>query len=257
MAHANFAAALAEILRQEGGYAEHPADPGGPTMLGITQATLASWRGRPVSAAEVRALDKAEAGEIYRARYWTPIRGDDLPDGLDLAIFDFAVNSGPSRAVRLLQKLLKVSEDGRLGPITLQAMQMRDRPALIAEYCEARRNFLRGLATWPVFGAGWSRRVETIEAAALRLAKAASVHPSLPSPRSTESLAMDVTKSVFLSKTLWANAIGLIALALSIFGFNTAGLDPSALAEQILQAIAAASFVFSSVFRVIATKKIG
>ncbi len=105
MAAANFERALSLVLKHEGGFADHPADPGGATMMGITQATLAEWRGRPVTKDEVRALSRVEAGAIYRARYWDAVKGDDLPSGLDLAAFDYAVNSGPARAVRTIQGL--------------------------------------------------------------------------------------------------------------------------------------------------------
>ena len=125
----SFGAALAFVLRQEGGYSDNPADPGGATNLGITRRTLAGWRkvspwwNLPKTA--VQALSAAEAGEIYRALYWSPVAGDDLPAGLDLAVFDFAVNSGPDRAARALQGIVGVAVDGRIGPKTLAAVGER------------------------------------------------------------------------------------------------------------------------------------
>ncbi len=97
MASATFERALDLVLSFEGGFVHDPRDPGGATNLGVTQATLARACGRPVSIDEVRALTRAEAGAIYRRLYWTAIRGDALPAGLDLAVFDCAVNSGPAR----------------------------------------------------------------------------------------------------------------------------------------------------------------
>ena len=98
MTAANFDRALTAVLRHEGGYVDHPSDPGGATNLGVTRATLAQWRGRAVSKAEVKALTRAEAAKIYRALYWDEIAGDALPAGLDFAVFDYCVNSGPGRA---------------------------------------------------------------------------------------------------------------------------------------------------------------
>ena len=98
MTASNFEASLAAVLKHEGGYADHPSDPGGATNLGVTRATLTRWRGRPVSKAEIRALTRAEAAKIYRALYWDEIAGDVLPAGLDFAVFDYCVNSGPGRA---------------------------------------------------------------------------------------------------------------------------------------------------------------
>lgn len=166
-----FAACLAEVLRHEGGYVDHPADPGGATNLGITLATLSDWRGRPVTKQEVRDLTVAEAGAIYHARYWQPIRGDALPPGIDLAVFDWAVNSGPARAARGLQSVLGVAQDGEIGPVTLAALARAPGPVtVITDLCDARMRFLRGLAGWPTFGKGWTRRVGEVEEAALRVA---------------------------------------------------------------------------------------
>jgi lysozyme family protein len=109
MAANSFEPSLAHVLKHEDGYVNHPADPGGATNLGITAATLAQARGHPVSAADVAALTRAEAAAIYRRLFWNPARSDDLPAGLDHAVFDLAVNSGPGRAARLLQRVLAVA----------------------------------------------------------------------------------------------------------------------------------------------------
>lgn len=162
-----FLVCLEEVLKSEGGYVDHPADPGGATNLGITLATLSEWRGRTVSKADVKALTVAEAGEIYRAKYWRAVRADELPAGLDLALFDCGVNSGPGRAVKLLQAALGVAQDGLLGPRTLAAVRSAKAADLVNGHCDARLAFLRGLATWPVFGKGWAARVERVRKAAL------------------------------------------------------------------------------------------
>lgn len=117
----------------------------------------------------MRALTPATVAPLYRRRFWDAIQGDALPAGLDVALFDFAVNSGPKRAVIGLQRALDVADDGRLGPVTLAALADRDRPGLIGAVCDGRLAFLRALSTWPRFGRGWTRRVEEVRVASLAL----------------------------------------------------------------------------------------
>ncbi len=162
-----FGVCLAHVLRHEGGYVDHARDPGGATNMGITIGTLSDWLGRPATKAEVRALPKDIAAAIYHKRYWLPVRGDALGPGLDLAVFDYAVNSGPGRAVRTLQAALGVQMDGAMGPVTLAALAGRDRVALVQDICDRRMAFLRSLDTFDTFGRGWSRRVAEVEDAAL------------------------------------------------------------------------------------------
>lgn len=154
-----FATALAHVLAHEGGYVDHPDDPGGATNFGITLATLQSWRERSVTKAEVRALTQAEAGEIYKARYWDSCRCDELPGPVAFIVFDAAVNHGVSRAVRILQEAVGVTADGRIGPATLAAAGRADPRGLVSEIA-ARRMLLYGnLAHFRTFGLGWSRRL--------------------------------------------------------------------------------------------------
>ncbi|RVU17511.1 glycoside hydrolase family 108 protein [Methylobacterium oryzihabitans] len=168
MAAETFGRALALVLRHEGGYVDHPKDPGGATNLGVTIGTLGDWLGRPATKAEVKALTPAGVGPIYRARYWNAVRGDELPAGLDVAVFDFAVNSGPARAIMALQRAAGVADDGRLGPISLKAIHARASADLVQLVCADRLAFLRRLSTWPSFGRGWARRVAGVRAEALR-----------------------------------------------------------------------------------------
>jgi len=123
----------------------------------------------------VRRLTRTEALPIYRRLYWDAVRADDLPPGLDLATFDLAVNSGPSRAVRMLQTALGVEADGIVGPVTSKAAREADPAETIRRLTRSRLGFLSRLAAWPVFGRGWRRRVLSIEREALRLA---SLSPS-------------------------------------------------------------------------------
>jgi lysozyme family protein len=189
MAASSFEASLAHVLRHEGGYVNHPADPGAATNLGITAATLARARGRPVTAADVRALTRAEAAGIYRRFYWDAVHGDDLPAGLNHAVFDLAVNSGPARAARLLQRVLKVAEDGAIGPATLAGARAADPVEAVRALQRERLAFLERLPTWPVFAKGWQTRVAEVEREAVALAarplaaRRAATPPALkPSP---------------------------------------------------------------------------
>lgn len=148
------------IIATEGGYVDHPRDPGGATNMGITHKTLAAWRGVAVTKDDVRALTRAEALEIYRAQYWNTVRGDDLPAGLDYAVFDYAVNSGPARATKDLQRVLGVPADGIIGAITLEAIRRaNDIAGLIERLCERRWRFVQSLSTFATFGNGWRRRI--------------------------------------------------------------------------------------------------
>jgi lysozyme family protein len=117
----NWDKAFDQVIIYEGGYVNHPKDPGGPTNLGITQSTLSSYLGRRASVQEVRALTKAAVKPIYKKRFWDVLRCDDLPGGVDLAVYDFGVNSGTSRAARYLQSVVGVSQDGKIGPATISA----------------------------------------------------------------------------------------------------------------------------------------
>lgn len=188
MARSRFDICLDAVLRHEGGYVDHPSDPGGATNLGITRKTLARWRQVApwwaLGKDEVRGLQRAEAAKIYRASYWDRVRAGRLPDGLDLALFDFAVNSGPERAVRSLQAELMVVADGHIGPLTLEAINSRmardGAAALIEALCNRRLSFLTRLASFATFGKGWSSRVAAIRKDALAAAGATLSTSSTP-----------------------------------------------------------------------------
>lgn len=165
----NFAACLAETLRHEGGWSDHPKDPGGATMKGVTLATYRRWR-PGATKDDLRRITDAEIAAIYRKGYWDAVRGDDLPAGLDLVAFDAAVNSGPKRGAIWLQAGLGVPQDGRIGPATLQAAELAGASMAIDRACDARLSWLRHLRTWGTFGKGWTRRVNDVRAAAKRMA---------------------------------------------------------------------------------------
>lgn len=175
-----------EVFRHEGGFVNHPQDPGGATNMGITIATLAAYRGRPVTVDEVRNMPKAVAREIYRARYWDVVRAGELPAGLDYVTMDAAVNAGPRRGVQWLQHGLStagqaIRVDGAIGPETINAAQVvaivKQVPVAVQAACAARLAFKRGLRIWETFGRGWSRRVAEVEAKAVRWALEAANLP--------------------------------------------------------------------------------
>ncbi|WP_420132189.1 glycoside hydrolase family 108 protein [Rhodopseudomonas sp.] len=166
----DFTKCMPVILRYEGGYSNHPRDPGGVTLEGIIQRVYDGYRDRKglphraLTAAMQRTPEWiAERNEIYRLQYWNAIRGDELPAGIDLFLFDSAVNSGPFQAVKWLQRALKLSEvSGHLGEVTMAALQAHpDHDALIADMASRRLGMLKQLKTWDAFGGGWSKRVSS------------------------------------------------------------------------------------------------
>jgi lysozyme family protein len=254
MAKTNFSRALSATLQFEGGYVNHPADPGGATNMGITQRVLADWRGRSVTAADVKALTRAEAAGIYRRLYWEMVNCDSLPAGVDLAVFDYAVNSGVGRASRALQKVVGATVDGIVGRDTVAAAHAAGAAKVVAALCAERRGFLRRLRIFTVFGRGWLRRVAAVEALASGMAAKA-----VPPPVSfyAKELPMNFSKSIIESRTVWANIIGMAALGASVLGFDTSAVDQNAVIDAILKGIAGVGFVASTIFRIKATKKLG
>lgn len=165
----NFEQCLALTLREEGGFVNDKRDPGGMTNLGVTRATYEQWVGRHVTDDEMRKLTLHDVQKIYKVNYWDRVRGDELPIGVDMAVFDLAVNSGTSRAAKFLQQALAMPSDGIIGPKTIAAAYQRDPEELIEQICRERLQFLKQLSTWKTFGKGWSGRVERVEAAAKKM----------------------------------------------------------------------------------------
>jgi lysozyme family protein len=154
-----FKDALTHVLSVEGGYVNNPKDPGGMTNLGVTKRALEAYRGRSVSEKEMRALTRVDVEDFYEKGYWLSSKCDQLPSGVDLVVFDTAVNSGPDRAARILQEALGVYVDGVIGPKTLMALKRCNPLLLLLDYLWYREDFLRGLSTWKTFGRGWTKRL--------------------------------------------------------------------------------------------------
>lgn len=150
----NYPKCLSTILRKEGGYVNDPHDAGGETNMGISK--------RAFPDIDIKNLDVETASAIYKKYYWNQVKADQLPSGLDLVVFDSAVNSGPAQSAKWLQKALGIKADGVIGPVTLVALQGAPVASVIDKVLDQRLAFLKSLPTWSRFGKGWEARVEDI-----------------------------------------------------------------------------------------------
>jgi len=158
----SFDSALQFVLGFEGGFSDHPRDPGGRTNLGVTQRTLdAARRAHPGwnLPADVANLRKPQAASIYREEYWDAVKGDFLPPGVALIVFDAAVNQGPARAKKWLQEAAGATVDGVIGPKTLEAVDEASSLALIREVATLRALAYVQTGNMATFGRGWMRRL--------------------------------------------------------------------------------------------------
>lgn len=171
----NFDFCLNELMKHEGLYSDHKDDPGGATMRGVTKRVYEEWVGYPVTKDFMKTLTVDHVKTLYKVKYWDKVKGDALPDGLDLSVFDFGVNAGPRRANRYLQILVGATSDGIIGPATLQAVKDKGSQigakALVRGYADLRHSYYRKLKHFKTFGRGWTRRVDEVQEAALLLIK--------------------------------------------------------------------------------------
>lgn len=166
------------ITQYEGKYGWDKADPGGPTKYGITCFDLAAHRNQKMDsmttwAPIVRDMPLSEAEEIYRTKYARAVRYDDLPPGVDCCMFDYAVNSGPTRVIHAVRIVVNVPGGDGVDISLLNAIKKADPKQLIEDLCQERLNFMhhaRGGTLWPKFGKGWQARVDDLKAYALKLA---------------------------------------------------------------------------------------
>ena len=162
-----FEEALEHVLKHEGGFVNHPKDPGGMTNLGVTKKVWDEWIGRESSEDEMRNLKPKDVADLYKKLYWDRVKGDDLPSGVNYCVFDASVNSGTGRAAKWLQEVVGAVADGAIGAKTLAKVAAHDADSLVNAYCDVRLNFLKSLKTFDTFGKGWSRRVEGVRQTAL------------------------------------------------------------------------------------------
>ena len=166
MAAENYVTCLEMILHHEGGYVNHPKDPGGETNLGVTKRVYEDFGGTK----DMKDLVREDVEPIYKKNYWDRLKGDSLPTGLDLCVFDFGVNAGTGRSAKYLQRMIGTTADGGIGPNTLKCLdeyiEENGLEDTIRNFQSARQEYYESLRTFETFGRGWTRRVdETTEAA--------------------------------------------------------------------------------------------
>ena len=165
----NFQRCLNEILKHEGGYVNHPQDPGGITNLGVTKKVWEEWVGHEVSADDMKALTPEMVAPLYENRYWDACKCDNLPSGVDYCVFDCAVNSGRVRSIKFLQSVVGAVPDGAIGPVTIASANSRGARLTIEQFCDKREAFWRSLPTFETFGKGWLRRGNEVRTKALEM----------------------------------------------------------------------------------------
>lgn len=173
MAKGNLAVCLAVTLPHEGGYTTDRRDPGnwtgGKVGVGQLKGTNMGIAAHSFPHLDIKNLTQADVIPIYGSKYWAPVRGDDLPFGVDLAVFDYGVNSGVGRAAKELQRVVGAKVDGKVGGETLKATIVADSKATIKAICARRLSFMQSLKIWETFKRGWSRRVADVEAKAMAM----------------------------------------------------------------------------------------
>ena len=158
----NFDECLKMLLHHEGGYVNHPKDPGGETNLGVTKRVYEKWGGTK----DMKDLTVEDVAPIYKKEYWDRCKCDDLESGVDWAVFDWAVNSGTGRAAKAIQKICGAAQDGAIGPKTLALINTQNTEYVVEEFGKIRQDFYESLKTFDTFGKGWTRRnKETTEKA--------------------------------------------------------------------------------------------
>ena len=165
----NYDKCLETILHHEGGYVNHPKDPGGETNLGVTKRVYQEHGGTK----DMKDLLVEDVAPIYKKGYWDKMKCDDIPSGLDLCLFDFGVNAGPGRAAKFLQQMIGTTVDGGIGPNTLAKLEEYIREngehEAVNKYQEMRQKYYEQLSTFDTFGRGWTRRVQETTKLALDL----------------------------------------------------------------------------------------
>lgn len=165
----NFKPCLEFVLAHEGGWSDHPRDPGGATMKGVTLSTYMGYLGRKVSKEELRNIPEQHLEDIYKVLYWDKVKCDGLAAGVDLVVFDMAVNSGAARSAKILQRCVGAVPDGVIGPKTMDLVNGIPAKDIIIKFSDGRENFYKTLPTFDTFGKGWLRRTKECEDKALAM----------------------------------------------------------------------------------------
>jgi len=158
----NFKRALPLVLKHEGGFVDHPKDPGGATNKGVTIKTFRAYVKPNGTVADLKKITDEQVATVYYRHYWAAVNAHSLPSGVDYAVFDFAVNSGPKRAAQFLQAIVGENQDGRIGPKTIEAVGKLRAELIVNKLCDKRLAFLQRLKTWPTFKKGWTARVADV-----------------------------------------------------------------------------------------------
>jgi lysozyme family protein len=160
------------MLGSEGGFSDDPRDNGnklpdgrlGSTMLGVTQYNWENWIGHQVTHEQMKKLTPADVKPFYKKKFWDACRCNDLPDGIDYLVFDFAVNAGVGRSAKTLQSAVGATPDGSIGPLTLAAVNAYNNPETVINlFSIAKEEFYRGLSNFNVYGEGWLNRVAAVK----------------------------------------------------------------------------------------------
>lgn len=194
----NFARALPLVLKWEGGWSDHPDDDGGPTNKGVTLATMRRYLKADATKDDLRKITDEQVATVYYRHYWSAVNAQAIPAGLDYALFDFAINSGPSRAAKFLQRIVGTNVDGRVGPKTVEAVNQLNTDDVIRHLCDERLAWLKRLKDWPVFGKGWTNRVVDVKRNALKMvgdpADVKEIPVPVPKPEVPKEIDTEVKK---------------------------------------------------------------
>jgi lysozyme family protein len=166
----NFDASFARIIKSEGGYVNDPSDRGGETNLGVTIGAWGAYLNRAIQPGEMKLLTQDTVKPFYRSMYWDKVKGDDLPVGVDYAVFDFAVNAGPGRAAKFLQQSVGATPDGAIGPGTMALVAKATPTDILQKFAQQKEAFYNSLAeknpAQQKFLKGWLNRVASVQMAA-------------------------------------------------------------------------------------------
>lgn len=245
MARNNRDRALEKILGHEGGYTNDPRDPGnwtgGKRGVGVLKGTKFGIAAASYPHLDIPNLTLADAINIYAKNYWDKVRGNDLPGGVDYATADYAVNSGPSRSAKDLQRVVGAGVDGIIGPETFRQLGTMSPVAIVQKLCARRLSFMRGLAIWKTFGKGWTRRVTDVEAVGVKWALEWMAIPQGTVHKELERKADDAAKK---TRNNGAAAGGSTVGA----GSSGTATDPAAVDMNILPWILVAVFSVAIIF---------